>query len=101
MDACRWSYTIKYINLITMLFSAESTHGILKAEAGIVDRQMVKSLNIIVQVFTSQRNTSTLPMWKQFSPAQSEFFVAMSRISLQGGKGKGYVYHTHARPMFR
>jgi hypothetical protein len=44
-----------------MLFSAESVHGILKAEAGIVDRQMMKLLNIIVQVFTIQCNTSVLP----------------------------------------
>jgi hypothetical protein len=82
-----------------MLFPAESAHGILKAEAGIVNRQMMKLLNIIVQVFTIQCNTSVLPKNRDDFYRQSlNSFVAVSRILRQRGKEKAMcIVHMHVQ----
>lgn len=44
--------------MLTMLFSAERAYGILSAEAGFMNSRQYSALNIIVQVFISQRNSS-------------------------------------------
>jgi hypothetical protein len=59
--------------LITMLFSAGCAYGILSAEAGIANSQMMLCLIVIVQVFASQRNTSALPTMETISQAQFEY----------------------------
>ena len=48
--------------MIRMLFSADGAHGILSTDAGIADPPMMKCVDLIVSVFTSQRNTSVLLM---------------------------------------
>ena len=85
-----------------MIFSAGSAHGILSAEAGIAGVQMTKGVDHHCIGLHKQAQ------YLCYSYGGSDFhrhslhsFVAMSSISRQRGKEKGYVYRTHARPPFR